>query len=696
MQQLALYITPTLIFPVLLLVALCCFIGYYWYVVLPQRQGGSLEWVAARAGRGRRAPITFAGKCHPMARLDWLLALALTAVYACTAFFQLGSTVNPQSFAGFGQGGSQTVTLSDEIYLTKLMYYTGLGTGDYNVEISTDGESWLTLWTREDEQGNTVYYWAQADGYAPSYAMPQGYADLFKWLVIEPENPQYARYLRISGRSSAQVFELGELALYDEHGLVDTARAQGGGALFDEAEVIPDKPTWYNSTYFDEIYHARTAYEHIRGIYPYEISHPPLGKLILGLGIRMFGMTPFGWRFMGTLLGVAMVPILYVFLKNLFGKTRVALCGSALFAFDFMHLTQTRIATIDTYAVLFILLMYYFMYRYLTLPAGTSFARGAPWLALSGLFWGIGAASKWTVIYGGAGLALLYFIGLYFKIRDWPRSEEQQAPAGEGDLFLAADARTPEKRRSGAAAGPQDSLSRAAGLPWEGELPRLAPWLLKTLAFSVLCFVLVPAVIYTLSYLPYAQAKGDASLSGLIQVMWDNQKYMLNYHKGVHDPHPYESRWYQWVVDGRPILYYLDSTSVPGSKSAFGAFSNPVVCWGGLLALISTAVQLFRRRCGKALFIVVAYFSQLAPWFFITRTTFAYHYFPSILFLVFALSYLMDGLLEREPVRARGAVYALTGTATALYAAFYPVLIGLYVPIWYTSNFLRWFASWPF
>lgn len=93
--------------------------------------------------------------------------------------------------------------------------------------------------------------------------------------------------------------------------------------------------------------------EHIRDITPYEISHPPLGKLIIGLGIRMFGMTPFGWRFMGTLFGVGMLPLLYLFLKNLFGKTFVAACGTILFAADFMHLTQTRIATIDTYAVFF-------------------------------------------------------------------------------------------------------------------------------------------------------------------------------------------------------------------------------------------------------------------------------------------------------------------------------------------------------
>ena len=48
----------------------------------------------------------------------------------------------------------------------------------------------------------------------------------------------------------------------------------------------------------------------------------------------------------------------------------MALCGAALFTFDFMHLVQTRIATIDTYGVFFILVSYYFMYRWLTVPAG--------------------------------------------------------------------------------------------------------------------------------------------------------------------------------------------------------------------------------------------------------------------------------------------------------------------------------------
>ena len=83
------------------------------------------------------------------------------------------------------------------------------------------------------------------------------------------------------------------------------------------------------------------------------------------------------------------------------------------------------------------------------------------------------------------------------------------------------------------------------------------------------------------------------------------------------------------------------------------------------------------------------------PWIFISRTTFAYHYFPSILFLVLAISYAMNHMMERRKGRYRFAVYGITATAVVLYAAFYPVLIGLYVPTWYTWNFLRWLPSWP-
>lgn len=655
-RQITPYITPVLLWPLLCIAALVCLFVYYWRAVSPRE--GTLEWVTL-ASRPK-ARLSFSAPLHPMTRKDALPLVLLTVVYAATAFFRLGSFVAPQSFCQLAAGQTATFALSETRTLSRILYYPGLNTGSYTLEVSADGETWHTLMFQEKEGDTPAYsYWTE-DGGSSAPSLSQKYSEMFKWLEVEPREAMQVKFLRLTGHPDAGKawIELGELALYDQDGSPISGAAvsytdERAVSLFDEQASVPAAPSWYNSSYFDEIYHPRTALEHIRNIYPYEITHPPLGKLFMSLGIRAFGMTPFGWRFVGTLFGVGMLPLLYVFLKNLFGKTAIAFCGTALFAFDFMHLTQTRIATIDTYGVFFILAMYFFLYRYLALPAGTSFRKGALPLFLSGLMWGIGAASKWTVIYGGVGLALLYFAGLFFKWRDWPREEDS---------------------------------------------PRFGPWLVKTLLFSVLCFVVIPAVIYTLAYIPYAAARGEVTAQAVIREMLDNQKYMFTYHKGVDEPHGYSSRWYQWIVDGRPILYYLDNSreSALGLKTAFGAFNNPIVSWAGLFALITCAVQAVRRRCGKAAFIVVGYFSQLGPWFLIGRTLFAYHYFPSILFLVLALAYVMNDLAERQTRGWQWAVYGTTGAAAGLYAAFYPVLIGLEVPVWYTSNFLRWIPSWPF
>lgn len=610
------------LFPVLAGIGILCFFIYYIRAMRPRK--GTLEWIA-RTGEKRR--FSFSAPLHPMEKKDALPLLLLTAVYALSAFWSLGNTQAPQSWLNMKAGESVTFTAAETVEIGRIEYYTGLYTGSYELEYSADGVNWQRV------------------------ELEQVYSRLFYWLEPEelPED-RSARYFSLTAMCSDQL-ELGELAVFSADGeQVALLPDEGALPLFDEQELVPDASHWMNSAYFDEIYHARTALEHLRGITPYEISHPPLGKLIIGLGIQLFGMTPFGWRFSGTLFGVLMVPLLYIFLKNLFGKTALALCGTALFTFDFMHLTQTRIATIDSYGVFFILAMFYFLYRWLALPAGTPWRKCALPLFLSGLMFGIGCASKWIVIYGGVGLAVLFFIGLFWKCREWPKNED--------------------------------------------GIPRRAGWVVGTLLFCVLCFVLIPVVIYLASYLPYAAAEGADSWEEYLKLVWDNQVFMLTYHQGVDATHPYSSRWYQWLLDLRPILYYMDN-SVPGYTTRFAAFNNPIVSWAGLAAMITAAVQTIRRRCGKGLFILIGYLSQLLPWVFISRTVFAYHYFPSILFLCLALAYVMNDLMESGR-RWKGAVYGLTGSAAGLYALFYPALVGLQVPTWYMKAFIKWFQSWPF
>lgn len=624
MEDFAQYITPTLILPVLAMMAVLLFISAYWSAVRPRP--GTLDWIAAHENP---AKLSFSAPIHPMTRRDALPLLLLTAVYAVTAFWNLGSFADPQTFQSFSSGTAVTFTLDREITLDRVEYYTGLSTGSYTLEYSADGQTWGRI------------------------DLDQPYDDLFKWLWAEPaDGPVQVRMFRLTAANDKM--ELGELAFYGPSASGGDAllsvSVRGADLLFDEQELVPAESTYLNSSYFDEVYHARTAYEHIRGIYPYEITHPPLGKLLIGLGIRAFGMTPFGWRFIGTSFGVLMLPLLYVFLKNLFGRTNLAVCGTALFATDFLHLTQTRIATIDTYAVFFILAMYFFLYRWLAQPPDASFRQGALPLFLSGLFFGIGAACKWTVFYGAAGLAVLYLIKL---VLTWRARRAMENP------------------------------------------PPFAPWAAATLLFSVLVFVLIPAVIYCLAYLPYAEARGDTSLHSLLAIVLENQRYMFQYHQGVTVQHPYAARWWQWLFDIRPILYYR-SEPVSGLRSAFGAFNNPLISWAGLLSVVTVGVQAVRRRSGKALFLVIGYLAEMLPWLLIARPTFAYHYFPSLIFLVLSICYLMNDMMERPDFRWRRPVYGFTGLSAALYVMFYPVLTGVTVPTWYTTWFLRWLPSWPF
>ena len=166
---------------------------------------------------------------------------------------------------------------------------------------------------------------------------------------------------------------------------------------------------------------------------------------------------------------------------------------------------------------------------------------------------------------------------------------------------------------------------------------------------------------------------------------------MFTYHSGVTAEHPYSSRWYQWMLDIRPILYYLHYFP-DSSRSSFGAWVNPILCWAGLLALFVLGYMALFRRDKKALFLLVGYLAQLLPWIFIGRITFAYHYFPCAAFLVLALGYVFSLMGKR----GRGYVLGLTALCVLVFVLFYPALSGLRVDNAAATRLLQWLPTWPF
>jgi len=411
-----------------------------------------------------------------------------------------------------------------------------------------------------------------------------------------------------------------------------------------------------DSLYFDEIFFVRTAAEHIQNLNPFENTHPPLGKLLISASISTIGESPFGWRLFGAISGVIMLVIMYLLLKNMFGKTIVATCGTLLLGFDFMRFVQTRLGTVDTFTVLFIFISFYFMYRYITTDRDAPFSKSLLPLALSGIFFGLSFAVKWTGFYAGAGLLIIYVVrlwqlGMHYK----------------------------NTKKSG-----------------------FAEYLTKTLMFSMLFFVIIPVIVYYLSYIPYGTARGMSLAGGMLfsadffNLVWSNQVHMFMYHSYyvLGAEHPFSSTWWQWILNIRPILYVRGHSGE--LQAVFGAFGNPVVWWGGFLAIIAMIVKVFTHRDGKAFFILVGYFAQLLPWVAVTRILFIYHYFPSSLFIVIALAHMFNTIKERREGSGTAIICGFTGLAGAVFLMFYPMISGIYMPAWYFNNFIRWFTTWPF
>ncbi len=86
---------------------------------------------------------------------------------------------------------------------------------------------------------------------------------------------------------------------------------------------------------FDEIYYAKAARQYLQGQeITEEITHPPLSKLIIALGIRLAGDRPLGWRIAGALAGGLLVLLCALLVAEVLRAPFATLAGALLLAVD--------------------------------------------------------------------------------------------------------------------------------------------------------------------------------------------------------------------------------------------------------------------------------------------------------------------------------------------------------------------------
>ena len=601
-------------FPILLIWSLVI-LGFVWFSCMRKILGW--EQVKEVPSISNDMSDEVPGIEDKLRRKDILFIIILSFAYGFLLFWKLGSRDVPETSQLLSKENREIVIdLGKEKDVSQMQIFLGY-----------EGKRSFNFYSKKEDEDD----WSLMNY---NYEL----SSVFAWNNVNVD--RRVRYLCLElNNEEAYVNEI--VILDSEQNVLNPVNKQDYMTLFDEQNCYPKHNTYYYRTMFDEVYHARTAYEFIHDLPIYENTHPPLGKTLIGIGIKQFGMNPFGWRCVCAIFGMLIVPVTYVFLWMISHKRKIAGAGSILMCTEFMHFTLSRIATIDIIVAFFVLMTFMLMYGYVDVfKKQRPFKEQYLYLVLCGIFVGLSVAVKWTGAYAAIGIAVIFFVTIlpYYIRKGWGKDTRKE-------LFC----------------------------------------------LGVVCvgaFILIPGVIYVLSYVQFAQVYTD---KGIIQHCIENANLMLTYHSDTIFAHPYSSAWYTWLVDKQPLLDAL--TIIDEDKvSTIATFGNPLIVWGGLAVLLHQVFLWRIRKDEKARFLVLSYLTMIVPWIFIKRTVFIYQYFICILLMVIMIGYSLSKIREHQN-RWIGAV---TTISVGLFVLYYPVLSGKMVSIDFVNQVLELFDSWRF
>ena len=464
-----------------------------------------------------------------------------------------------------------------------------------------------------------------------------------------------------------------------------------------------------HSFVFDETYYAKDGYsmlrfgveqEYVKGAdakilngnhdvftgSPEYVVHPPVGKWMIAVGEKLFGFTPFGWRFAAAVTGTLAILLIARIARRLFRSTLLGCVAGLLMVVDGMAFVHGRIALLDPLLMFWVLAGFGALVvdrdktreALATRAAGMPIGRFGPWMGfrpwrlVAGVCLGLATGTKWSGVFFLAAFALMSVL--------W------------------------------------DSGARkviGARLPHLGALVRDAP-----LAFCSL--VLVALATYLLSWTgwflggshAYFRNWSDAHpgpwfVPGPLYSLWHYHVEVYRFNTQLRAFHPYKSNPWSWLVMGRPTSYFYESKSegvegcqVAECSKAIVALGTPTVWWAAVLCLPVVGWLWAARRDWRAGAILAGIAAGYLPWFYYQqRTIFTFYAIAFLPFLVLAVTMVLGLVLgpPGAPSSRRqygaSAVGAYVLLAIANFFWLLPVLSAEVIP---RADWLRrmWLRSW--
>ena len=446
---------------------------------------------------------------------------------------------------------------------------------------------------------------------------------------------------------------------------------------------------------------------------PSLIVHPEAGKWLIALGEKAFGMDPFGWRIAAVVAGSLMVLVMCRLGKRLTGSTLLGCVAGLLLTLDGLHFVLSRLALLDIFLALFMLLGVTCMVidrdwhrarlaRLQQDPVTDSASWGPvrgllvrPWLLTSGLFWGLAVGTKWTALFPMAA----------FGVMVW--------------LWSAGARRSFGVRRPVLRSAIADGIPAFVSVVVLGGIVYTATW----------TGWLVHAHEYEDAYssTQYTRYSGqgacegsgedaefvdptpnddrwptarEADASGLGEAV-QSLRSLANYHQDLFtfhshflscSDHSYASKPIGWLLINKPVSVSVETDIQPGEQGCEAPqgsdclrqvilIGTPAIWWAGVVGLLFAVAMWVGARDWRFGVVVVGAASTWLPWLrYDDRPIFWFYSIAILPFIVLGLAMAMGKLIgpSRGPSRRRTIGIIVSGSFLVLamlnLAWFWPVL----------------------
>ncbi|TYL45363.1 phospholipid carrier-dependent glycosyltransferase [Nocardioides sp. BGMRC 2183] len=458
---------------------------------------------------------------------------------------------------------------------------------------------------------------------------------------------------------------------------------------------------------------------HTQGVWTGEPSlavHPDVGKWLIALGEKAFGMDPFGWRIASAVAGALMVLVICRLVRRMTGSTLLGCVAGVLLMFDGLHFVLSRLALLDIFLALFILCgvsclvadrdwLRTRLARTLGPDAdgaGASYPRrGAwgprflfrPWVLAAGVMFGLALGTKWSAAYPLAAFGLLCWL--------WSagarRSFGIRHPVLKGAIM--------------------DGIPAFVHLVVVAALVYIATWggwlahadeyeeHLSSTQYrqytgqghcaededSFVATGLDPDRRWPTAEEPDASGIGEA---------WQSLRSLWYYHQDAYtfhthflncSTHFYESKPSGWLLMNRPVGVAVTNDIPPSNPGCDAAedsdcirqvllIGTPVLWWGGCIALLFAAAMWIGARDWRYGVAVVGTLSTWLPWMlYDDRPIFIFYAIAILPFVVMALTLAIGTLIgpSRQPSNRRTVGVVVSGAFVVLvlvnFAWFWPI-----------------------